>query len=243
MIQYIYCDESGESNRFMVLGGIIIPEKSLSVFNSTMNRYRKETNINAELKWTKVSKGKLNEYKSFVDYFFALNNTDTIHFRSLIVDTHKLDHGTYSGGNRELGFYKFYYQLLLHCFGKEYCKGSHDKFMVFLDHRSSMKKFPLTDLRKILNNGLRSKYSIDFSPFVSVQPKDSKHTEMIQLTDIILGAVGYRRNGFNLLAEPNSGKNQLSKYILDKSGFGSFERDTPRGQQRFTIWNFKLREK
>ncbi|MBA3647412.1 MAG: DUF3800 domain-containing protein [Chitinophagales bacterium] len=90
-VNYIYCDESRQSkDRYMVLGGIIMNKGDIPQFNETMKKFRAEENMNAELKWSKVSSQKLNEYKRFVDYFFALNNTDNIHFHSIIIDNHQV---------------------------------------------------------------------------------------------------------------------------------------------------------
>src|SRR5687768_14187992 len=104
----------------MVLGGILIPRDGVEGFNQSMAKYRSETKMFAELKWKKVSSGKLREYVRFVDYFFAQNNTDKVHFHSIIIDNTQVDHRQHNKGDKELGFYKFYYQLLLHSFGKRY---------------------------------------------------------------------------------------------------------------------------
>ncbi len=60
----------------MVIGGLIIDSQEVGEFNETMQRFRTEQRMYSELKWTKVTNQKLSQYKRFVDYFFALNNTD-----------------------------------------------------------------------------------------------------------------------------------------------------------------------
>ena len=107
-LYHIYCDESRQSkDRFMVLGGIIIPSGNIDAFNETMEKFRNENNMRAELKWSKVSNQKLSEYKVFVDYFFALNNTDKLHFHCIIIDNHQVNHKRFSKGDKELGFTNF----------------------------------------------------------------------------------------------------------------------------------------
>lgn len=77
MIYHVYCDESRQSkDRFMVIGGTIIPSSNVGQFTQTMQKYRAEQRMFSELKWSKVTNQKLTEYKRFVEYFFALNNTD-----------------------------------------------------------------------------------------------------------------------------------------------------------------------
>lgn len=234
----IFCDESRQSkDRFMILGGIILPQENIDEFNSTMEAFRTKHNMHAELKWSKVSNQKINEYKAFVDYFFALNNTDKIHFHSLIIDNHKVNHKKYNKGNKELGFYKFYYQLLLHSFGKEYSKHN-ARLIVTLDHRTT--SYKLSTLLLVLNKGIKKRYNIDYSPFVSVEPKDSKKSQLLQINDIIIGAVGFQKNGYHLLSNSKKAKIELAQYIADKAGLNDLLENTWREQKRFTIWNFKL---
>lgn len=242
MIYHIYCDESRQSkDRFMVIGGIIIPSDSVNEFSQTMQKFRTEQKMFAELKWSKVTNQKLSEYKRFVEYFFALNNTDNLHFHCIIIDNHQVNHKKFSKGDKELGFYKFYYQLLLHSFGKKYYReGEEDRFIVHLDYRNT--HYSLNTLKTVLNRGIKKKYTIDTSPFVSIEPRDSKKSELIQVNDIILGAIGFQKNGYDLLANTRESKKELAKYIAEQGGLPDLKRNSPWGKSRFTIWNFNLRK-
>lgn len=224
----------------MVLGGIIIPADNLASFNSSMETFREEQKMNSELKWVKVSNQKLNEYRRFVDYFFELNGTKKAHFHSLIIDTHKLNHHAHSAGDKETGFYKFYYQLLLHRFGNRYCTPDPTaRFHLVLDHRTS--SYPLEQLRTILNNGMKSRHSISTRPFISIEPCDSKKSEVLQINDIILGAVGFHKNDLEHNAECRQSKKDLAAYIAAKAGLPDLKNCTPFAQRRFTLWNIRLR--
>jgi hypothetical protein len=240
-IIHSYCDESRQvRERFMVLGGIAISGEMMESFNASIAKCRQENRMTAEFKWTKVSRGKLDEYKKFIDCFFALNNTGHAHFHSLIIDTNQIDHSKY-GCDKEVGFYKFYYQLLLHRFGKFYCVEKPDtRILVYLDYRNS--SYALTDLKTILNSGISKKFDNSTSPFRSIEPRDSKKCEPIQIVDVLIGAIGFKKNGFDLIAGANPAKKELALYIQEKSGRGDFTQCTPRGIQRFTIWNFRLQK-
>ena len=223
----------------MAIGGLIIPSSMESIINQTMAQYRTECNMMAELKWAKVSDGKANEYRKFVDYFFALNDTDKVHFHAMILDTTMIDHRTYSQGDRELGFYKFYYQFLLHSFGKRYCpKESAGNFLVRLDARNS--SYSLNTLKNTLNGGMKKKFNVTTAPFHSIEPRDSKQTELIQIADILLGAVGYQKNGYPLVAGSKKSKIELAAYIAKKAGLANLADNSPYRGTRFTIWNFRL---
>lgn len=242
MLYHIYCDESRQSkDRFMVIGGVILPSTNVDEFNQTMQQFRIEQKMFAELKWTKVTDQKLPQYKRFVEYFFALNNTDKLHFHCIILDNHKIDHRKFSKGDKELGFYKFYYQLLLHCFGRNYCRqGEDDRFIVHLDYRTTT--YSLNVLKIVLNRGMKKKFGIHSSPFVSIEPRRAKKTELLQITDILIGAIGFQKNGYDLLAGSRNSKKSLSRFIAQEAGLKDLKENTPWGERRFTIWNFRLQK-
>lgn len=238
---HVYCDESRQTaDRFMALGGIVLPASQVPVFNESMNNFRAEQRMSAELKWRKVSRGKLKEYKRFVEYFFALNNAGLASFRCLIIDTTNVAHARF-GSDRETGFYKFYYQLLLHCFGKHCVANPENRLSVFLDYRNS--PYPLSKLQACLNAGIKKRYGVDSAPFRQLEPRDSKDCDLIQIADILLGAVGFLRNGCHLIAGASPAKTELANYILSQSGLPSFEENTPREVWRFSVWNFRLQKK
>ena len=137
-IIHAYCDESRQvRERFMVLGGMAISEEMSASFNESIAKCRLDNKMSAEFKWKKVSRGKLSEYKKFIDCFFALNNTGHAHFHAIIFDTNQIDHSRY-GCDSEIGFYKFYYQLLLNRFGRFYCVQKPDtRILAYRYYRNS----------------------------------------------------------------------------------------------------------
>ncbi len=223
----------------MVFGGIIINAADEPHFEATMQKFRVETGMTGELKWAKVSNGKRDEYSLLMDYFFALLNQDCVHYHSLIIDTHRVDHRRFNGGDHELGFYKFYFQLMLK-FGRKYCaNGQPISLHVRLDERCS--KQSLTDIKRMLNHALRRKTGHDTRPYKSVEPRNSKTCDMIQIVDIITGAIGYCKNGFHLLPGSNQAKCYLVDYIAQHAGVAELGRDTPQRINKFSIWNMRLR--
>ncbi|WP_456390712.1 DUF3800 domain-containing protein [Profundibacter sp.] len=69
-----YADESGISqDRFTVVGGICMHKNTVKEVYDTIANYRARHNMNAELKWSKISNQKEEEYMALVDLFFALN--------------------------------------------------------------------------------------------------------------------------------------------------------------------------
>jgi Protein of unknown function (DUF3800) len=237
MRYHIYADESRQcKDRFMVLGGLIVEGGNVPGFEATMAKFRHKTRMFAELKWSKVTNQKFEEYRLFLSYFFSLLSVGQLHFHCLIVDTHLTDHRKFNQGDKEIGFYKFYYQLLLHCFGKRYCrKGEDDRLILHLDHRTT--RYKLGTLKTVLNNGMKKKFRIDTQPFQSIEPKNSKESELIQINDIVLGAIGFQKNGYQLLPDTRQSTKDLAAFIAREAGIRNLGDDTRLGNHHFTIWN------
>lgn len=61
------------------------------------------------------------------------------------------------------------------------------------------------------------------------------------MTDVILGAIGFHKNGFHELWESSPAKIELAAYIAEKAGFKILGANTAYGRIRFKIWNLKLK--
>lgn len=240
-LYHIYCDESRQTHeKYMILGGIVLPEKRDLELESAILKFRSECNMHAELKWGKVSKNKLPEYQKFLDLFFDSNSRNAAHFHCVILDTTKFDHGSFNEGDKEIGFYKFYYQLLLHCFGKKFSKIPDTRLLVRLDQRNS--SYPLEKLKSYLNDGMGKKFGVGAFPFRSLEPRDSKQVGVMQMVDILIGAIGYQKNDHHLRPEASPARKCLAEYIAKKSGVRSLLYNTTKEVKHFTIWNFQLKK-
>ncbi len=242
-VYHVYCDESRQTkDRYMILAGLIMDAKSVGDVLERIRTFREKAKMTAELKWTKVSRGKLGEYKQIIDIFTDLTTSDVVHFKALIFDCHQINHAFFSDGDNEVGFYKFYYQLLLHCFGRPYFSGKAPKrFIVFLDQRDT--SYKLTTLKAFLNKGMASKFNIRTSPFRQIEPRNSKECDITQMLDIIAGAVGYQRNRHHFRKDASPAKVELAKYLAEKLGWPHLLFDTNTHVMRFKLWTFRLQIK
>lgn len=233
-----YADESGISqDRFTVVGGLCMHRNTAEEVYASIAKYRNDNNMKAELKWSKVSNQKVSEYKALVDLFFALNNTNHVQFHAVIFDSHQANHTKYNAGDPDIGLSKLYYDLLLHKFVKV-C-GNVGSLFACLDKRNSSTS--LDDLRRMLNATAARDHEMPHGPLGQLVARDSKSDCMLQMNDVILGAVCSIRNGRHLLADTREAKRELALYVLEKSGLQTFERDSPRSVPRFTIWNKRPR--
>lgn len=236
----VYGDESCTSgNRFLCLGALAIERAKVPLMLESLKAIRTKHNTFGEVKWSKVSKAKLVFYRDYVDAFFAASKQDDIHFRALYVDTWTFDHHRFNSGNAEIGFNKLIYQLLLHKFGRVY--GRTHGIEVFLDDRTT--KHDPEDLRPMLNRHL-AKYEIKSEPFRRIRFRNSKDCDLIQLNDVLLGVVGFKRNLHDKKHDCSAHKKTLADYIVRRA----LENEAPHRlnsaqAKRFAVWPFQYSKK
>jgi len=87
MIYNVYCDESGHLEhdhlRVMVLGAVWCPLEKAAEIAGRLREIKIKHGLPAsfEVKWAKVSPGKLSFYADVLNYFF---DDDDLHFRALV---------------------------------------------------------------------------------------------------------------------------------------------------------------
>lgn len=179
-MQYVvYCDESrhdgGCGSPFMAIGSLWAPREHKLELTKSLRRLFQEVGLRAEVKWSKVSGARLDAYKRIVDFFFA---SEALRFRVVVVDQAKLDPARLPGGDRELGFYKFYNELLIQWLeaGNEY--------LILLDFKQNQSADRYRDLRAALTRKLRGEAKI-----LDLTVIDSAETPLAQLCDVLTGAV------------------------------------------------------
>lgn len=237
---YIFCDESAQTkHRYMLLGGLIVSDDFIDLLKAEISKVRELHDMYSEYKWVKVSKGKIKAYVSFISSFFKLafseHNFYDLNFSSLVIDTSKLDHKRFNRNDPEIGFYKMYYQLLLHKFGDFARDGS--SLYVLLDKRTT--KYKLSNLKIILNRGWRKKTNIDFDPYKYIKPIDSKKSGIMQIVDVLLGTISYEVNSFYEKANKTSAKKKLVDYVKSCLNIRSFKRNISLNE--FSVWHFRLK--
>lgn len=235
----VYCDESRQTkDRYMVFGGIVLNAQHHELIHQEINEWRETSGMFSELKWTKVSKGKLNEYQELVDLLFRFISEGTLSFKSVVFDTWQIDYGKYHNGDKDLGYYKFMYQFLLHSFARKHIACESDRLLIYLDQRTS--SYSLNDFKSVLNNGVRKWCRINTDAVRAVEARDSKQADLIQMADIVMGAIGYVMNDSHSIPTASQAKVHLSHYLAEKSGLGSLKEKTPRKRKDFEIWHFQF---
>lgn len=187
-----------------------------------------------ELKWTKVSTAKLPAYKRVVDvHFDGIAGVSPLHFHSLVVDTSRLNDALHNAGSREIGFNKEVYQLAMK-FGRNY---SDRLFHLYADQRTTS---GLTDdVRLILNRGIAKKGDKRDWPYRRLHFRDSKTTPLLQLVDVLLGALMFRINGHDKSTDASPSKCELSAHVLKRAGIKGLDRDN--FDPKCSVWHRQLK--
>jgi len=184
-IIHVHADESWTAGaNYKLLGGIWVEKPHEADLRADIASFRRDTGMCRELKWKKVSKAKLSEYRAFVDLFFDSESA----FHCIVLPCHILDWKTYHG-SEELGFWKFYFQLL----SRKLLEAN--TYHMRLDDRSTPTlSSQLDDLKAILNNWWAKQHPGEPRCTQSVEARDSKRDCIVQLADVLLGATAAKWN-------------------------------------------------
>ena len=233
-IREVYIDESSQTkHRFLLLGAVTIPLLEQAEATRALLDSRLPELPSGEMKWVKVSTAKIEAYKRFIDTFFDHKSCTNAHFHSVVIDTHKLNDKQYNDGSREIGFNKEIYQLANKC--AEIYPGL---FHLYPDHRETTNT--PDQLRLILNRGRRKKGDKRSWPFRRCQFRDSGKVAILQLADLLLGAIAFNLNGHHHKDGASRAKIDLMRHVLHRAGIQDPDSDTSR-TGKFTIWHRKLR--
>lgn len=233
--KYIFCDESRQdllaskksisgNNRYTCIGGVMIPAEKLSAIKVKMSELREKYNAYGELKWGTVSPSKIEFYLDTVNLFFEDND---LTFRTVVIDSSKIDNDAFNQSDQELGYYKFYYELLYHWIDIS------EEYRIYTDQKTNCDASRLKELRRIVNT---SCYGVE--PVLSIQAINSKESIMLQLENILMGAVGYKYN-YNGTGTSEA-KNKIVERIENKLGHEISS--TSRSVRKFNIFKINLQE-
>jgi hypothetical protein len=205
----VYCDESchleNDGINVMGLGAVWCEKDKTGQINREIRAIKDKHGISkyAELKWAKVSPSKLDMYLELIDYFFG---KDDLHFRVIIIpDKRRLDHSAFDQSHDDF-YYKMYFNLIKLIWQTGY------SYNVFLDYKDTHGGVKIHKLHEVLCN-----HHYDFSRELihQVQLVRSHEVELIQLTDLLLGAVVYHTRGL----KGSNAKLEIVNKIRNLSGY------------------------
>ena len=179
----VYCDESRQElfrdrdpaqGRYVLIGGVWIDAGCRSEHKAKIRQLREAHRVVREFKWKNVSPSRQEFYCALARLFFE----EDMRFRCIVLPAEQLDCETFHEGDEELMFYKFYYQLL-----DQWIADSHS-YRIFVDLKTNRVHNRVDTLQTVLRNA-NPKSSI------TVQALPSRELDLLQLADVLLGAVAY----------------------------------------------------
>jgi hypothetical protein len=203
----VYCDESRHEgpghHTYMSIGGLWVPRSEKIGLTRQFRALCRSLNLRSEIKWNKVSATRLEAYKRLVDFFFE---HESLLFRVIVVNRTKVNVEKYHGGDWELGFYKFYYEML----EKWITKGN--QYLILVDFQQNKGANRYSDLRSALEQTAKGKAEIKDLTVI-----DSRYTPLSQLCDLLTGSVSASWCGLT----ERTPKAELAAYIAKKCGYTS----------------------
>ena len=225
----VYCDESRPdllcskkpTAQYMVIGGLWLPSEERDRLKTDIHSLRNKHRIGGEFKWQKVSPSRLNFYRDLAGWFVAMG--DQLRFRCIAVEHEKVNLFQFHDGDQELGFYKFYYQMLHHWIL------DFNEYAVFCDYKSNRVRSRLPELARCLS------YANLSSEIVNVQAIRSRESVLMQTADVLTGIAAARLNN-SLRA--GSAKWELVTHL--EQALGKKIGATYRSEQKFNVFVIDL---
>lgn len=205
----VYCDESchleNDHQQAMVLGAVWCPLEKAREISVRLREIKAHHRLKPEfeLKWTKVSPAKARFYLDVMDYFF---DDDDLNFRALIVPNKtKLCHQAF-GQSHDDWYYKMYFDMLKVIFNP------HAHYRIYLDIKDTRSAGKVAKLHDVLCNNL---YDFSRTIIERVQNVRSHEIEILQVADLLIGAVSYVNRGLS----GNAGKEALVARMKERSRY------------------------
>jgi hypothetical protein len=205
----------------MAIGGLRLPRDVKPDLTRALRQICAARALLGELKWKKVSDRRLDDYKAVVDFFFM--QTD-LRFRVIVVEQAKVRMDIH-GRDRELAFYKFYYEML------EKWLEERGEYLILLDYKANRHADRYTTLKTYLERHLRGKAWIADLTII-----DSSESPLAQLCDVLTGAVAAAYNGIR----PGSAKAILADHIAQRASFTTLRTSTSLSATKFNIFKMSM---
>ena len=184
----VYCDEAypdlfsskNPQVRYLIIGSVWLKSDDRDRFKAAIHDLRNQYKIGGEFKWTKVSPSKADFYKALVTWFHEQG--ENLRFRCIAIEHRQVNLIQFHESDQELGFYKFYYQMLHHWIHQ------FNHYQIYCDYKCNRLRDRLHTLKACLAHSNLAA-AID-----TVQSIRSRESVLIQLADVLVGLASARLN-------------------------------------------------
>jgi len=214
----------------MVLGAVWCPQRRAATLNARIAELKAEHKLSRffEVKWGKVSPSKLPFYEALVNMFF---DKPLLNFRAWVVpDKSILEHKEFSQTHDEW-YYKMYFYMLSTIIQPNRSRAYH----IYLDIKDTRSRDKLRKLHEVLAS---ANYDFQRELIARVQHVHSHDIGLLQLADVLIGAVSYVARG----QAGSSAKEGLVELIRQRSGL-SLTRNTLPSATKVNLCYWRPRER
>lgn len=228
----LYCDESCHLEHddipVMAWGTITCETGHARALSEAIRGIKEEYGLKPdfEAKWTKVSPAKAGFYLALVDLFLA---DDRMRFRGLVVpDKGLLDHGRFDQSHNDW-YYKMYFTMLRPIFTAPH------RYRIYLDVKDTCGGPRTRKLHEVLANSL---HDFDRQCIERVQQVRSHESELLQIADLLIGALTYANR--DLAGSP--AKMAIIEQLRARLGSQALTRTSPFAATKFNILVWRAQE-
>lgn len=226
----IYCDESchlkSNNSKYMLIGAVYCPKFKVKKINEYIEHLKENYNLSnkIELKWNKIDKKTEKLYLDIIAYFF---NNDDLKFRVIVIDKTKLNHEKYNQTENDF-YHKSYYEML------KYIIIPGNSYNIYPDIKDTNSYY----YHQIMLDYLRFKMSdTNKKTIKKVQPIRSYEAPILQINDILIGALSYYYRGLSENRIKLTIVNEINKFYQNSFDVSSYYNNT-----KFNIFIWRSRD-
>jgi hypothetical protein len=225
----VYCDEAfpdlfsttKPQAQYLIIGSIWLRSDDRGKFKADIHDLRNQYKIGGEYKWTKLSPSKAEFYKELLTWFH--NQGENLRFRCIAIDHQQVDLIQFHQNDQELGFYKFYYQMLHHWIH------AFNRYRIFCDYKSNRIQNRIHTLKDCLTHSNLA------AVIESLQSVRSRESVLVQLADVLVGIASARLNNRLTLGGAKEGVVEHLEGLL-----GTRIRSTALSEKKFNVFKINL---
>ena len=226
----VYCDESchlkSNNSKYMLIGAVYCPKFKVKKINEYIEHLKENYNLSnkIELKWNKIDKKTEKLYLDIIAYFF---NNDDLKFRVIVIDKTKLNHEKYNQTENDF-YHKSYYEML------KYIITPGNSYNIYPDIKDTNSYY----YHQIMLDYLRFKMSdTNKKTIKKVQPIRSYEAPILQINDILIGALSYYYRGLSENRIKLTIVNEIYKFYQNSFDVSSYYNNT-----KFNIFIWRSRD-
>lgn len=210
----IYCDESchlelsrtsEDKQKSMVIGGIKCDNEDIKEVVEDIKKIKEKHGIYKynEIKWTKVANGKAEFYKDLIKYFFS---QDKLEFRCIVFpDKARFDYSIHDHEDIYNIMYFFLLNKMIY---------NNQRYNIYVDKKDTRGSSKFKRLREYL---CKKHGDFRMDTIEKIQIVDSRDLQLMQLADLLIGAISYYHRGLNNQNGSSNTKSELVNLIEDLS--------------------------